>query len=211
MNVGNRSVRWGLAMLLWASLTAIAATSPSQAQTPDSVIRETADEVIAAIKADKAIQAGDRKRAYDLINQKVLPHFDFVHMTRLAVGRYWRDATPDQQKRLMDGFRDLLVRTYASSLSQYKDQVVQIKGTEETAGDPEAVVHTLLVPSGGQTIPIDYNMEKMGTDWKVYDIKVDGVSLVTNYRSEFADIVRRNGLDGLIKALDDKRKAAEKQ
>ena len=211
MNVGNRSVRWGLAMLLWASLTAIAATSPSQAQTPDSVIRETADEVIAAIKADKAIQAGDRKRAYDLINQKVLPHFDFVHMTRLAVGRYWRDATPDQQKRLMDGFRDLLVRTYASSLSQYKDQVVQIKGTEETAGDPEAVVHTLLVPSGGQTIPIDYNMEKMGTDWKVYDIKVDGVSLVTNYRSEFADVVRRNGLDGLIKALDDKRKAAEKQ
>ena len=209
MNVGNRSVRWGMAMLLWASLTVIAATPPTQ--TPDSVIRETADEVIAAIKTDKAIQAGDRKRAYDLINQKVLPHFDFVHMTRLAVGRYWRDATPDQQKRLMDGFRDLLVRTYASSLSQYKDQVVQIKGTEGTAGDSEAVVHTLLVPSGGQTIPIDYNMEKMEADWKVYDIKVDGVSLVTNYRSEFADIVRRNGLDGLIKALDDKRKAAEKQ
>jgi phospholipid transport system substrate-binding protein len=178
---------------------------------PDEVIRKTAEEVIASIKADKSIQSGDRSKAYALIDQKVLPHFDFTRMTRLAVGRNWNRASPDQQKQLEDEFRDLLVRTYATSLSQYKDQVVQIRGTENQTGGTEAVVHSAIVPSGGQTIPIDYSMEKMGDGWKVYDIRVDGVSLVTNYRSEFADIVRRNGVEGLIKALDDKRKLADKR
>ncbi|MDE2623929.1 MAG: ABC transporter substrate-binding protein [Betaproteobacteria bacterium] len=203
-----KMVRAGMAGLLllaglWAQASAVAG--------PDAVIRKTADEVIAAIKADKAIQSGDRTSAYKLIDQKVLPHFDFERMTRLAVGRNWRQAAPEQKKQLVGGFRDLLVRTYASSLSQYKDQVVQIKGTDAQPGDAEAVVHTLIVPSGGQSIPIDYSMEKANDDWKVYDIRVDGVSLVTNYRSEFADIVRRNGVDGLIKALEEKSRAAEKK
>ncbi|MDE2259913.1 MAG: ABC transporter substrate-binding protein [Betaproteobacteria bacterium] len=178
---------------------------------PDEVIRKTAEEVIASIKADSAIQSGDRSKAYALIEQKVLPHFDFTRMTRLAMGRNWNQASPDQQKQLIYEFKDLLVRTYASSLSQYKDQVVQIKGTESQPDGNDAVVHSAIVPSGGQTVPIDYSMEKMSDSWKVYDIRVDGVSLVTNYRSEFADIVRRNGVDGLIKALDDKRKLASKQ
>ncbi len=178
---------------------------------PDEVIRKTAEEVIASIKSDSAIRSGDRNKAYALIEQKVLPHFDFTRMTRLAVGRNWNQTSPDQQKRLIDGFKDLLVRTYASSLSQYKDQVVQIKGTESQPGGVDAVVHSAIVPSGGQTIPIDYSMEKMSDGWKVYDIRVDGVSLVTNYRSEFADVVRRSGVDGLIKALDDKRKMASQQ
>ena len=178
---------------------------------PDEVIRKTADEVIAAIKADKSIQSGDRSKAYALIDQKVLPHFDFTRMTRLAVGRNWNQASADQQKQLVDEFRDLLVRTYATSLSQYKDQVVQVKGTDNQNGGTEAVVHTAIVPSGGQTVPIDYSMEKTGDGWKVFDIRVDGVSLVTNYRSEFSDVVRRNGIEGLIKALDDKRKMAEKR
>lgn len=206
MNQTVKVVR-GLAGLLLLSGLWAGAAIPG----PDTVIRTTAEEVIAAVKSDKAIQGGDRSRAYELINQKVLPHFDFTRMTRLAVGRSWRNASPDQQKRLIDGFRDLLVRTYASSLSQYRDQVVQIKGTDSRPGDTDAVVHTLIVPSGGQSVPIDYSMEKSGEDWKVYDIRVDGVSLVTNYRSEFADIVRRDGVDGLIKALDEKRKLAEKK
>ena len=193
-------------VLLWVGLNAFGAEIA-----PDEVIRKTAEDVIASIKADKAIQSGDRSKAYALIDQKVLPHFDFTRMTRLAVGRNWNQASADQQKQLVDEFRDLLVRTYASSLSQYKDQVVQIKGTENQAGGTDAVVHSAIVPSGGQTIPIDYSMEKLGDGWKVYDIRVDGVSLVTNYRSEFTDIVRRNGIDGLIKALDDKRKLAEKR
>ncbi|MBU6505652.1 MAG: ABC transporter substrate-binding protein [Betaproteobacteria bacterium] len=205
---GMKMVRAGMAGLLllaglWAQASAVAG--------PDAVIRKTADEVIAAVKADKAIQSGDRTSAYKLIDQKVLPHFDFERMTRLAVGRNWRQAAPEQQKQLVGGFRDLLVRTYASSLSQYKDQVVQIKGTDAQPGDAEAVVHTLIVPSGGQSIPIDYSMEKANDDWKVYDIRVDGVSLVTNYRSEFTDIVRRSGVDGLIKALEEKSRAAEKK
>ncbi|MDE2344384.1 MAG: ABC transporter substrate-binding protein [Betaproteobacteria bacterium] len=194
-------------LLLLTALLAQASAVPG----PDAVIRKTADEVIAAVKTDKAIQAGDRSSAYKLIDQKVLPHFDFERMTRLAVGRNWRQAAPEQQKQLVVGFRDLLVRTYASSLSQYKDQVVQIKGTDTQPGDSEAVVHTLIVPSGGQSIPIDYSMEKANSDWKVYDIRVDGVSLVTNYRSEFTDIVRRGGVDGLIKALEEKSRAAEKK
>ncbi len=195
----------GLALLL-TGLNVLGAEAA-----PDEVIRKTAEEVIAAIKADKGIQAGDRSKAYALIDQKVLPHFDFTRMTRLAVGRNWNQASLDQQKQLVEEFRDLLVRTYASSLSQYKDQVLQIKGTENQPGDTEAVVHSVILPSGGQAIPIDYSMEKMGDGWKVYDIRVDGVSLVTNYRSEFTDIVRRGGVDGLIKALDDKRKLADKR
>lgn len=177
--------------------------------TPESVIRHTAEEVIAAVKADKSIQAGDRNKAYALINQKVLPHFDFTRMTRLAMGRNWNQASGAQQQQITEAFKDLLVRTYSSSLSQYKDQVLQVKGSEVQAADQEAVVHTLLVPSGGQTIPIDYNMEQVANDWKVYDIKVDGVSLVTNYRGEFSDIVRRDGINGLLQALEQKRKAAE--
>ncbi len=176
---------------------------------PADVISTTADQVIAAIKSDKAIRNGDRAEAYKLIEQKVLPHFDFTRMTRLAVGRYWRQASVDQQAQLISGFRDLLVRTYSTSLSQYKDQVVQMKGTDLQDGD--ALVHTALVPSGGQPIPIDYSMEKMPDGWKVYDITVDGVSLVTNYRSEFGDVVRRDGVDGLIHSLDEKRKLAEKK
>ncbi len=203
--LGKRGWPIGLA-LFFMGLNAFGAE-----QGPDEVIRKTAEEVIASIKADSAIQSGDRSKAYALIEQKVLPHFDFTRMTRLAVGRNWNQASPDQQKQLIYEFKDLLVRTYASSLSQYKDQVVQIKGTESQPDGTDAVVHSAIVPSGGQTIPIDYSMEKMSDGWKVYDIRVDGVSLVTNYRSEFADIVRRNGVDGLIKALDDKRKLASKQ
>ncbi len=190
-------------LLVW-SISAMAADTA-----PADVIGTTADQVIAAVKANKAIRNGDRAEAYRLIEQKVLPHFDFTRMTRLAVGRYWRQATADQQTQIINGFRDLLVRTYSASLSQYKDQVVQVKGTDLQDGD--AVVHTLLVPSGGQSIPIDYSMEKTPDGWKVYDITVDGVSLVTNYRSEFGDVVRRDGVDGLIHSLDEKRKLAEKK
>ncbi len=206
MNVQRRQwLRGG--MLVGGVLLSCAlwAAEPS----PEAVIRQTAEEVIATVKADKSIQAGDRNKAYALINQKVLPHFDFARMTRLAMGRNWNQATGDQQKVIADDFKDLLVRTYSSSLSQYKDQVLQVKGSEVQASEGEAVVHTVLVPSGGQNIPIDYSMEQQGNDWKVYDIKVDGVSLVTNYRGEFSDIVRRNGIDGLIQALEQKRKAAQ--
>ncbi|KXW56031.1 MAG: ABC transporter substrate-binding protein [Betaproteobacteria bacterium] len=174
-------------------------------------IRNTANEVINTLKADKAIHNGDRQKAYALINDKVLPHFDFVRMTRLAMGKNWRLADDNQKKELVDNFRSLLVRTYASSLSQYKDQVVQVKGSENTGDDSDVIVHTAIIPSGGDTIPIDYAMEKQADGWKVYDIRVDGVSLVTNYRGEFNEQINRGGINGLIKALEDKSRLAEKK
>ncbi|HQT81540.1 MAG: hypothetical protein B7Z60_03930 [Ferrovum sp. 37-45-19] len=176
-------------------------------------IKKTADEVIATLKADKAIRNGDRQKAYALINDKVLPHFDFVRMTRLAMGKNWRKADSTQQQKLVDNFRNLLVRTYASSLSQYKDQVLQIKGSEATGDDANAdiIVHTVVIPSGGNEIPIDYAMEKQVDGWKVYDIRVDGVSLVTNYRGEFNEQIIKNGIDGLIGALQEKSKLAERK
>ncbi|WP_273118374.1 MlaC/ttg2D family ABC transporter substrate-binding protein [Ferrovum myxofaciens] len=186
---------WNLAV--WAAIT------------PESVISNTADEVVATLKKDKAIQNGDRARAYALIQDKVLPHFDFTRMTRLAMGKNWRQASPEQQQKLTEGFRDLLVRTYATSLSQYKNQELKVKGSDLYDGGNEATVHSVVIPSGGPIVPIDYRMEKLGDDWKVFDIQVDGVSLVTNYRNEFSDIVRNHGIDGLIQAMADKSKQAE--
>lgn len=178
---------------------------------PDEVISKTADEVVATLKTDRDIKHGDRAKAYALIQNKVLPHFDFLRMTRLAMGKYWRQTDAMQQQKLADGFRDLLVRTYSSSLSQYKDQQLKIKGTDRDSSGSEATVHSLIIPSGGPTIPIDYRMEKLGDDWKVFDIQVDGVSLVTNYRSEFGEIVRSHGVDGLIQAMADKSHQAEQK
>jgi phospholipid transport system substrate-binding protein len=140
----------------------------------------------------------------------VLPVFDFVRMTRLAMGRNWNQANADQQKQVVVQFRDLLVRTYGTALSQYKNQSVQVKGLEGKADDTDVVVHTAIVASGTQPVAIDYSMEKTDDGWKVFDIKVEGVSLVTNYRSEFGELVRKGGVEGLIHALDEKKKAAEK-
>lgn len=187
----------GWSVTVWAALT------------PEAVISTTADEVVAALKTDQDIKNGDSAKAYALIQTKVLPHFDFLRMTRLAMGKYWRQANATQQQQLSDGFRDLLVRTYSSSLSQYKDQQLKVKGSDMDSNGLEATVHTQVIPSGGPSIPIDYRMEKMGDDWKVFDIQVDSVSLVTNYRGEFGEIVRSRGVDGLIQALADKSRQAE--
>lgn len=193
-----------LALLL--PLTSLAALAGA----PDEVIRSTSQEVIAAIKNDPSIQAGDRRKIRTLIETRVLPVFDFVRMTRLAMGRNWNQANADQQKQLVGQFRDLLVRTYGTALSQYKNQSVQVKGLDGKADDTDVVVHTAIVASGTQPVAIDYSMEKTDGGWKVFDIKVEGVSLVTNYRSEFGELVRKGGVDGLINALDQKKKAAEK-
>jgi phospholipid transport system substrate-binding protein len=201
--------------IMFAALTALMLALPLSVQAapagaPDEVIRTTSQEVIAAIKNDPAIQAGDRRKIRALIEARVLPVFDFVRMTRLAMGRNWNQANADQQKQVVTQFRDLLVRTYGTALSQYKNQNVQVKGLEGKADDTDVVVHTAIVASGTQPVAIDYSMEKTDDGWKVFDIKVEGVSLVTNYRSEFGELVRKGGVEGLIHALDEKKKAAEK-
>lgn len=191
---------------LW--LTALMALSVSAfAQeniAPDELVRRTTNDVLAIIKADKDLQSGDTRKIVQLAEEKVLPNFNFSRMTQLAVGKSWREATDAQKQALTKEFRTLLVRTYSTSLTQYRNQTIDVKPAKIGAGDTETVVKTLINQPGGQPIPIDYSMEKTPTGWKAYDIVVDGVSLVTNYRSTFADEVRKGGVDGLVKTLADR-------
>lgn len=174
---------------------------------PDQLIRNTVDEVIAIIKKDKDIQAGDPKKIVALVDEKVLPHFDFTRMTRLAVGKYWRAATPQQRDVLVTEFRNLLVRTYTKVFTVYRNQTVDIKPFRMAAGDTEVTVKTVINKPGSEPVPVDYEMEKIGDDWKVFDISIEGVSMVMSYRGTFASEVESGGIDGLIKTLTAKNAA----
>ncbi len=171
---------------------------------PDELIKKTANEVLTIIKQDKEIQAGNKKKIKDVIEVKVLPHFDFTRMTRLAVGRFWKQATPEQQQALVSEFKTLLVRTYSTSLITYRDQRIDYKPLKLMPADTDVVVKTLIIQPGAQSIPLDYSMIKTPTGWKAYDISVDGVSLVVNYRSSFAQEIQQGGMDQLIKTLQAK-------
>jgi len=188
--------------------TLLAATAAAADIAPDVLAKNTTEEVLAIIKADKDIQAGSQKKIHDLVDAKVLPHFNFAHMTMLAVGKNWNRATAAQQQALTREFRTLLVRTYSASLTAYKNQVIEFKPLSMQPGDTDVKVKTEVVQPGGKPIPIDYRMEKKPEGWKVYDVVVDGVSLVTNYRNSFASEIRQSGIDGLIKTLADKNQRA---
>lgn len=192
---------FGFLFLLIASLPPAAGANTLP---PDELVKSVATEVMAIIKADKDIQKGDQKKIYALVDAKVLPHFDFTRMTRLAVGRYWRDATPEQQQRLVKEFRDLLVRTYAMSLANYKNQTIEYKPLRLGPNDTDVTVKTVVLEPGRQPIPIDYQMVKTPDGWKVYDITVEGVSLVVNYRSSFAQEIQQGGMERLIQTLAEK-------
>ncbi|MNC84839.1 putative phospholipid-binding protein MlaC precursor [compost metagenome] len=171
---------------------------------PDVLAKSVTDEVLAVLRADKDIQAGNTKKVVDLVEKKVLPHFEFTRMTRLAVGPNWRKAAPEQQKALVNEFRSLLVQTYAATLAAYRDQVIEYRPLRMQPGDTEVVVKSLIQQSGGKPITVDYRMEKTASGWKVYDMVVADLSLVQNYRGSFETEVRKGGIDGLIKALADK-------
>ena len=176
---------------------------------PDALVRQISTEVIDTVKADKEIQAGSLARIISLVDAKVMPHVNFQRMTAIAVGRAWRTATPEQQKRLLDEFKTLLVRTYSGALTQVKDQTVQLKPMRAGADDPEVVVRT-EVKGKGDPIQLDYRLEKTPGGWKIYDVNVLGVWLAdTSFKSQFAPIVVNSGLDGLIGNLAElNRKAA---
>ncbi|MBT9613656.1 MAG: ABC transporter substrate-binding protein [Burkholderiales bacterium] len=190
---------WIALVMLLVSPLLLAAESD-----PDELIKKTANEVLTIIKQDKEIQAGNKKKIKDVIEVKVLPHFDFTRMTRLAVGRFWKQATPEQQQALVSEFKTLLVRTYSTSLISYKDQKIDYKPLKLMPADTDVVVKTLIIQPGAQSIPLDYSMIKTPTGWKAYDISVDGVSLVVNYRSSFAQEIQQGGMDQLIKTLQAK-------
>jgi len=181
----------------------------ADALAPDVLVRDVTNEVLAIVRADKAIQSGDTQRVIQLVDAKVLPHFDFRRMTMLAVGRDWRDASPAQQSKLTEAFRTLLVRTYSNALTQYRDQVIDFKPSRIADTDTRVQIRTEVRQAGAQPIGIDYMLEKTDKGWKVFDVVVAGVSLVTNYRSNFAQEIRSSGMDGLIRSIEDKNRSLE--
>lgn len=187
----------------------VALPAPAQDIAPDALARQSIDETLAIIRANRDLQAGNPAKLAELVEAKVLQHFDFSRMTRLAVGRSWSQATDAQKEALTREFRTLLVRTYSTSLSQYRNQTIDVKPAKLQPKDEEVQVKTVVNQPGGQPIPIDYGMARTPGGWKVYDVLVDGVSLVTTYRSSFNDQIQKSGIDGLIKTLADRNRAAE--
>jgi phospholipid transport system substrate-binding protein len=175
-------------------------------EAPDALVKRVAEDVLSTIRSDKDLQAGNQAKVKELIETRLAPNFDFARMTALAVGRNWRNANPEQQQQLTDQFRTLLVRTYSGALTGYRDNTMDYKPLRMNPGDSEVIVRTEVRRPGQAPVQIDYNMTKTPESWKAYDVVVAGVSLVTNYRDEFNDIVRNSGIDGLIKALDTKNK-----
>lgn len=184
-------------------------SSLAQAQeAPDVLAKRVTDEVIALIKTDKDIRAGNSDKVLLLVESKVLPHFNFAHMTRLAVGASWRQATAAQQQSLISEFRTLLVHTYTSAFTQYRDQTIQYRPLKLQPGETEVVVRSQIRQSNGnEPIDVNYSMEKIDQAWKVYDVTIAGVSLVQNYRGSFNSEIQKNGIDGLIASLVKKNKS----
>lgn len=178
-------------------------------ESPDAMVKRIADDVIAIVKTDKDLQAGNSAKVVALAEQKVLPHFDFTRMTRLAVGRNWSQATPEQREQLTREFRTLLVRTYSSSLSQYRNQKIEVKPLQAAPADVDVLVRTAVIQEGGPPIPIDYRMEKGPKGWMVYDVVIDGASLVTTYRGSFNEQIQRSGIDGLVKTLQERNRSLQ--
>lgn len=176
---------------------------------PDVLVKDVTNEVLDIVRKDKDIQSGNTKKTLDLVEAKVLPHFNFQRMTRLALGREGRQATPDQFKVLVEEFHILLVRTYSKALTEYRNQEILFKPFKMAATDTDVKVRTEIRQSGGKPVSLDYYLEKNATGWKVYDMEVGGVSLVTNYRSSFAQEIQKGGIDGLIRSLQAKNKSTD--
>jgi len=180
--------------------------SVAQAQTaPDKLVKDVANDVLKSLREDPDLRTSNPTKMAELIEQKVAPHFDFERMTRLAVGRNWREANDDQKKLLIEQFRQLLVRSYSTAYSAYRNIAVEVKPARMSAGDDDVQVKSeIKLPGGAPPVNVDYAMYKNDSEWKVYDVIVDGVSLVTTYRSTFTEEIRQNGIDGLIKSLREK-------
>ena len=176
----------------------------AQELAPDELVRKLTADVLEAIASDKQLQAGDRKKALALAEQRILPHIDFREATQLAMGRSWHAATPTQQAQVVDEFRSLLVRIYSRSVDVYRGQTMKVLPMREPPGAAEVTVRNQYLRQGSPPVPVEYAMKKTPAGWKIYDIKVEGVSLVLTYRAEFENITRSSGIDGLIRRLAEK-------
>ena len=192
-------------MSLW---WAFAVPGVTQELGPEELVKKITEEVLAAVKSDKQLAAGDRQKAVKLAEEKILPHIDFEEATRLAVGRGWKEASPEQRKKLIAEFRNMLVRTYSNAIGTYEGQTMKVLPSRVKPGDDEATVRNQFLRPGGKPILIDYSMRKTDSGWKIYDIVVEGVSLVLTDRSEFDAVVKQEGVDGLIKRLGQKNTPA---
>ena len=189
----------------------VAPVALAQDVAPDVMVKGITMDGLNIIRKDKEIQAGSPKKIAELVETRILPHFDFARMTQIAVAVNWRKATPEQKKALTEEFKTLLVRTYSNALTLYRDQAVDFKPLHMKAGDTDVTVRSEIRQKGAQQpVTLDYDMEKTANGWKVYDVKVGGVSLITNYREDFAAQVRESGIDGLIKALVSKNRGGGK-
>jgi len=203
----SRSLAFGAALLAAGAASAQApAAAPSA---PEVLVRDLSNEVLATIKADKALASGDVNRVQKLVDEKVLPYVEFEKMTRLAVGRGWRQATPEQRAALTREFRTLLVRTYSGALSQVTDHKVELRPFRAQPADTDVLVRTSVVASRGDPIQLDYRLEKTDAGWKIYDVNILGVWLVENYKTQFASQINAGGVDGLIKTLTDRNRQLE--
>jgi phospholipid transport system substrate-binding protein len=197
-------LRLFIAFFFFFSIPAIA-----QELGPEALVKKITAEVMDAIKSDKQLAAGDKQKALKLAEEKILPHVDFDEATRLAVGRAWKEATPEQKKKLVQEFRSMLVRTYSNAISAYEGQQMKVMPVRMKPADTEATVHNQFVrPGAPKPVLVDYSMRKTEQGWKIYDIVVEGVSLVLTYRSEFDAIAKQDGIDGLIKRLAQKNTPA---
>lgn len=201
----------GSAIVAGAAIAALILCAGARAQEitpPDALVKSVTLEVVDILRKDKDIQA-DRKKMVALIDAKIVPHFNFTSMTASAAGATWSKASPEQKAKLTDEFRTLMVRTYASSISAYKDQKFDFRPLRGKPTDTDVTVNVRVMQSGTEPVKIDYEMEKTPRGWKVWDVRVADISLTANYRTEFANIVRDSGIDGLIKALHAKNSGAK--
>jgi len=196
-------------LMLAVFFTPVAAFAAGEVLPPDELVRSVTDEVLTIVRDDSAIQAGDTGKVFALVDEKVLPHFDFRRMTSLAVGRDWRSASQEQQERIITAFRILLVRTYSNAITQYRDKTIEVKPLRGGFDEKNTRVSTEVRLPGAQPIPIDYSLAKGDKGWKVFDVIVAGVSLVTNYRSSFAEEISAKGIDGLIDSMEAKNRSLE--
>jgi len=193
-------------MLQAALLWMLAPLGFAQDIAPDALVKRISEEVIAVIKQDSGIQAGDTRKIAALVDAKVLPHFNFRHTTQIAMGASWRRATSEQQDQLVGQFKLLLVRTYSGALASYRDQVIEFRPLRTKPDEAEVTVKSMVRQAGNASVSIDYDLEKTDSGWKIFDVRVDGMSLAATYRSTFAEEVRNHGVEGLIALLASKNR-----
>jgi phospholipid transport system substrate-binding protein len=185
---------------------AFAGSASAQQEAPDALVKRISQEVLDIAKADKDIQSGNQKRVLEVVEAKILPNVDFQRMTALAAGRFWREATPEQQKQLINEFRSLLVYTYSGAIAQVKDQKLEFKPLRADPSDTEVEVRSQVVQPRGEPLQLNYRLEKLPSGWKIYDVNVLGAWLVETYKGNFASEISKGGIDGLIKTLSERNK-----